>query len=271
MTLTPLEQALKCAEMGLYVVPGYPSGDYERAIIKGTQDGTTDTKLINKWWAEIPNRNVHINLKKSGLIMLDLDRHHNGQDGLKMFAALKKRYSNDQPLPPTYGESTPNDGLHYFFRVPPETFATKLVSELADGVEIKTGFTTIYPSERTVGDYRPIFGNEDGEPLTLADVADCPQWLLDLLPYKEQHKPFSERYRRNNRQPTYGGQMIMLLANGSVKGNRNSDFNKFLYHLAHRMNVPPKDCVVLLRDLNSRTSPPLSEKELTGIWKSVFK
>lgn len=276
MTITPIEQALKLADMGFYVVAGFPAGKYERAIIKDTQDGTRDPEQLKAWFTEIPDRNVHINLKNSHLICLDLDKHHEGQDGLRMLAELKKRYSDGQPLPQTYGEYTPKNGLHLFYRVPAELFDTSkpnngVMAELADGVEVKTGFTTIYPSKRSDGAYFPCYANDDGEPLSLADVADCPEWLLNLLPYREQSKLNHTQSRANSGLPTYGGQMMMLLANGATEGGRNSAMNKFLYHLAHKMKVPPKECAVLIGDLNNRFDPPLPKKQVEAIWKSVFK
>ncbi|MBH0336180.1 hypothetical protein BM86_11790 [Bacillus thuringiensis] len=273
--MTPIEQALKLADMGFYVVAGFPAGKSERAIITGTQDGTRDPEKLKTWFAEIPDRNVHINLKNSNLICLDLDKHHEGQDGLKMLAELKNRYSDGQPLPRTYGEFTPKNGLHLFYRVPAELFDTSkpnngVMAELADGVEVKTGFTTIYPSKRTDGAYSPCYANADGEPLSLADVADCPQWLLKLLPYKEQHKPLSGRYRASNGQPTYTVKMLNLLANGAQQGNRNIEFNRFLFYL-RKIGLPPTESKTLLLDLNNRTSPPLDDKELATIWRSVWK
>ncbi|HDR6755642.1 TPA: bifunctional DNA primase/polymerase [Bacillus cereus] len=276
MTLTPLEQALNLANMGLYVVAGYPVGEYERAIIKGTQDGTKDPEQLRKWFTEIQERNIYINLKNSGLICLDLDRHHKGQDGMRMLAELKNRYSDGQQLPVTYGEYTPKNGLHLFYRVPAELFDSRkpnngIMGELADGVEVKTGFIPVYPSKRSDGAYMACYANEDGEPLSFADVADCPPWLLDLLPYKERYKPFGEQYSANNGQPTYGGQMMMLLANGTAEGGRNIAMNKFLYHLVHKMRVPPRECAILINDLNKRFSPPLDRKQVDNIWKSVFR
>jgi hypothetical protein len=64
--MTPNEQALFCINHGIHVIAGYPVGKSERAIIKGTAEGTLSKSLVCAWFDEIPNRNILINLKNSG-------------------------------------------------------------------------------------------------------------------------------------------------------------------------------------------------------------
>lgn len=77
--MTPKEQALFCINHGIHVIAGYPVGKSERAIIKGTAEGTLSKNLVCAWFDEIPERNILINLKNSGLICIDLDQHNDGQ------------------------------------------------------------------------------------------------------------------------------------------------------------------------------------------------
>lgn len=261
--MTPKEQALYCASLGYPVIAGYPAGKSERAIVKGSAEGTLNTEIIESWFDEMPNRNIHISLKNSHLICIDLDKHGTHQDGVQAFNALWSEHENE-PVK-TYIEQTPTGGgFHIFFKVPADLFNQKIVRELADGVEIKTHFTAIYPSRREKGDYIPLT-NEDGELLTLSDVTDCPEWLLKLLPDKGQKKTSYSSYSR-----TYGAEMWELFNQGASKGNRNNDTNKIL-HYWRKIGVEPSHCLDLLEAFNNRTSPPLESSELKGIWGSVWR
>lgn len=261
--MTPKEQALYCASLGYPVIAGYPAGKSERAIVKGTAEGTLNTEIIERLFDEIPNRNIHISLKNSHLICIDLDKHGAYQDGVQAFNALWSEHE-DEPVQ-TYVEQTPTGGgFHIFFKVPADLFSNKIVRELADGVEIKTHFTAIYPSKREKGDYIPLT-NENGELLTLSDVTDCPEWLLKLLPDKGQKKTSYSSYSR-----TYGAEMWELFNQGANKGNRNNDTNKIL-HYWRKIGIEPASCMDLLQAFNNRTSPPLEDNELATIWKSVYK
>ncbi|MGX7047812.1 hypothetical protein RU86_GL001648 [Lactococcus piscium] len=258
--MTPKEQALFCISQGIHVIAGYPAGKSERAILKGTVEGTLSSDLACSWFDEIPNRNILINLKNSGLICIDLDQHKDGQNGVKAFNALWQTHNKDKPLN-TYVEKTPTGaGVHIFFKVPIETFSKPIVSELMDGVEIKTHFTPIYPSKRTDGDYQP-FNSDD----TLASIADCPSWLLDMI-----HKPPKRQVASKLGKRTYSAEMWELFNSGASEGRRNIDTNKVL-HYWRKIGIEPSACMDLLQAFNTKTSPPLDDKELTAIWESVFK
>jgi len=147
--MTPKEQALNCINRGFPIIAGYPAGKSERAIVRGFKNGILDKKVAKQWFDEIPNRNIMINLRNSGLICIDLDQHQNGQNGAAVFNQIWQENAKGEVLS-TYIEKTPTgNGVHIFFRVPQDTFNKPIVSELADGVEVKTHFTPIYPSKRT--------------------------------------------------------------------------------------------------------------------------
>ena len=258
--MTPKEQALHCINNGIHVIAGYPVGKSERMIIKGAAEGTLSKSLVCAWFDEIPERNILINLKNSGLICIDLDQHKDGQNGVNVFNALWKTHNKDKPLN-TYVEKTPTGaGVHIFFKVPAEVFDKPIVSELADGVEVKTHFTPIYPSKRTDGLYQP-FNETD----TLADVAECPSWLIDLI-----HKPPKRQTASKIGKRTYGAEIWELFNQGATEGKRNNDTNRIL-HYWRKIGIDPSICMDLLLAFNNRTSPPLDDDELTTIWKSVFK
>lgn len=263
--MTPKEQALFCIARGFPVIAGYPAGKSERAIIKGTADGTLDKALVCAWFYELPNRNVFINLKNSGLICVDLDQHKDGQNGALVFNQIWQEHSKGERLD-TYIEKTPTgNGLHLFFKVPRETFNQPIVNELADGVEIKAHFTPIYPSQRTDGAYLPLSDKDTGQLLTLDRLSDCPDWLLTMI-----HRPPQAQSDFGTHKRTYGAEMWELFNQGARKGNRNNDTNKIL-HYWRKIGIDNRVCMDLLQRFNDRTSPPLPDNELATIWKSVFK
>lgn len=262
--MTPKEQAFDCIRRGFSVIAGYPAGKSERAIIKGSASGTLDEMTVSTWFDEIPNRNIMINLRNSSLICIDLDQHQNGQNGRLIFSRLWNEHSEGKALK-TYVEKTPTgNGLHVFFRVPKGLFNQPIVKELADGVEIKTHFTPIYPSKRTDGDYLPLNDTETSEPLTFDNLSDCPNWLLEMIQQKQENAKTMISGR------TYGAEMWELFNRGAQKGNRNNDTNRIL-HYWRKIGIEPSVCMDLLRTFNNRTSPPLPDEELATIWKSVFK
>lgn len=262
--MTPKEQALFCIDLGFPIIAGYPAGKSERAIVRGFKNGILDKKVAKQWFDEIPNRNIMINLRNSGLICIDLDQHQNGQNGRSVFSRLWNEHSEGEILS-TYVEKTPTgNGLHVFFKVPKESFNKPFLRELADGVEIKTHFTPIYPSKRTDGDYIPLNDTETNEPLTFDNLSDCPDWLLAMI---QRPQPRAKATLGNR---TYGAEMWELFNQGARKGNRNNDTNRIL-HYWRKIGIDNNNCMDLLRTFNNRTSPPLHDDELATIWKSVFK
>lgn len=264
--MDPKEQAMFCISQGIHVIAGYPAGKSERAIIAGTAEGTLDKELVKTWFDEIPDRNVMINLKNSNLICIDLDNHKDGQNGLKVFDALWTKNNNGKKLD-TYCEKTPTGaGVHIFFKVPKETFDKYIVSEIADGVEIKTNFTPLYPSKRSDGLYQPI-----DDKLTIVDASECPEWLIKMIhePRKVEKKTYNNNYQGSIKR-TYSADMWELFNVGAQQGNRNNDTNRILHYWC-KIGVELDTCMDMLTDFNNRTSPPLDDDELAQIWRSVFK
>src|SRR5574341_20226 len=99
--MTPKQKALFCISQSIHVIAGYPVGKSERAIIKGTAEDTLNEDLVNAWFDEIPNRNILINLKNSGLICIDLDQHKDGQNGVKAFSAIRSEEHTPELQSPT--------------------------------------------------------------------------------------------------------------------------------------------------------------------------
>ena len=82
---------------------------YGLFVPHGAKDATTDVNTIKKWFANSNNINIGIVTgKASGLVILDVDPVHGGNESLKKFGEM--------PKTPT--TKTGSGGTHYYFKHP---------------------------------------------------------------------------------------------------------------------------------------------------------
>ena len=110
-----LAAALALADAGLKI---FPAGTDKRPLFNGWQEiATTEVDIIADWWHRAPHALPAIPCGVNGLLVIDLDRHGNGSDGVRAFKELITRHG---PLPPGVPTvRTPNSGFHLYFRQPP--------------------------------------------------------------------------------------------------------------------------------------------------------
>ena len=108
-----LDAALALAGAGIKI---FPAGTDKRPLVKHWQEiATTDEDQIRGWWERV-NALPAIPCGTNGIVVIDLDRHAGGADGVPAFKQLIEAHG---PLPagvPTL--RTPSGGLHLFFRQP---------------------------------------------------------------------------------------------------------------------------------------------------------
>jgi Bifunctional DNA primase/polymerase, N-terminal len=116
--------ALKLAAAGIPIFPALISRntttgglDKVPAISGWRTNASTDTNQIEIWWQQFPNAVPAIELGRAGLVVIDLDRHAGGPDGVMAF---RKLCQENGPLPPMPMVRTPSNGLHLYFRQPSE-------------------------------------------------------------------------------------------------------------------------------------------------------
>jgi hypothetical protein len=80
--------ALLYAEAGIAV---FPCSADKKPLVKWSTVSTTDEATIHGWFKRWPDSIVGIDCGKSGLIVIDCDRHDNGHDGVEAFAELTFR------------------------------------------------------------------------------------------------------------------------------------------------------------------------------------
>ncbi len=109
-----LDVALELAEAGVFV---FPANADKKPVVKWRDESTTDIAKIKAWWRQFPNALPAIDVGKSGLVVIDADRH-GGPDGVQAFYELVKELGLDVSACPVV--RTPSGGLHLYFRQPPE-------------------------------------------------------------------------------------------------------------------------------------------------------
>lgn len=109
-----LDVALELAEVGVSV---FPATSDKKPLVKWRDESTTDSAKIKAWWRQFPNALPAIDVGKSGLVVIDADRH-GGPDGVQAFYELVKELGLDVSACPVV--RTPSGGLHFYFRQPSE-------------------------------------------------------------------------------------------------------------------------------------------------------
>ncbi len=73
------EVALRLAAAGLHV---FPCCDLKRPLggIRWRDESTTDSEKVAPWWRRWPDALIGLDCGKSGLLVIDADRHPGGSD-----------------------------------------------------------------------------------------------------------------------------------------------------------------------------------------------
>ena len=128
-----LAAALALAGAGVKI---FPAGVDKRPLFSGWQEiATTEGDIIADWWHRAPHALPAIPCGVNGLLVIDLDRHGNGSDGVSAFKELIVRHGTLPPGVPTV--RTPNNGFHLYFRQPPGEPLGNGRGNLPDGCDVR--------------------------------------------------------------------------------------------------------------------------------------
>jgi hypothetical protein len=235
---------------GLFV---FPSGDDKKPVVKWRSESTPDARKIDEWWARWPEALPAIDLAKSNLIVLDGDRHPNGDgvikcDGVEAAERLFAEHGTDPVDVPTV--TTPSDGRHYYFRQldDGEPFGNGRGS-LPDGIDVRgCGGYVIAPGARLRSGQ--AYGQDRRTPKILAaikngEIPPLPPWLAKILrPNGERNEAdFANArgngFRRSNgREQAYATAALDgCAAELASKPHAPSGRNELLNALAFRMGT----------------------------------
>lgn len=258
--------ALKLQKDGFYIYPLAPNTKVPLKGSNGFNDATNDLDTIQKWWNDEPTRNIGLMLKQHSLIVIDCDRHVRNIDGIENFKQLAAKYNGLSTLN-TYRQTTPQNGIHFFFRLPDginieqqqEAFSEALSKEKT-GIDIIKYGVPLAPTITQKGQYKAI-----GE---INDIATLPQWIVSLL---VKDKPVNTTSYGTQTGKKYTGKFLDELVKGCTSGSRND----FIMKQISKMLAVGADLETIYRLIlvvnDNFLDEPLPEKEINATFKSRIK
>ncbi|MCE7028461.1 bifunctional DNA primase/polymerase [Jiella avicenniae] len=109
--------ALSLAAKGLAVFPVHSGGPKAKApmpFFRWRDQSSTDAATIREWWRRWPDAAPALDVGKSGLFVVDADRHDPEHDGVEAWSGIMAEAGASPDGIPIV--ATPNDGSHWIFR-----------------------------------------------------------------------------------------------------------------------------------------------------------
>jgi hypothetical protein len=232
-----LNIALDLATAGIFVFPAHAKWneaaqkiDKRPAISGWRAAATTDLEQIKKWWATFPEAVPGIELGRSGLFVVDLDRHPGAPDGVAAFKAFR----GDNPAPRCPTTKTPSGGYHLYLQQPEGEPLGNRTGTLPKGVDVRgAGGWTVAPG--TVFQQWQWVGNA----AKLAAAPPVPTWIVEAIQAQkttEQKVTTSPTSSgdADKRERAYAQAALNNAANklaATAKGGRNEELNAAAYSL----------------------------------------
>jgi hypothetical protein len=125
--------ALRLAGAGLHV---FPCGDDKRPLggIRWRDESSNDPAKVAAWWKRWPDAIVGLDCGKSGLIVVDADRHPGAPDGV---SALQRVVGEPLTWLGCPMVETAGNGRHLYFMQPAGEVCTNSSGALPKGVDIR--------------------------------------------------------------------------------------------------------------------------------------
>ena len=226
-----LESALDYQARGFSVIP---VGSDKKPLVnwKDYQNKRATPEEIKEWVEKYPAMNIAIVTGKiSGIVVVDIEKG-----------------GNSQGYPPTVTAKTGGDGIHLYYKhpgyeVPNGTRVKELTDIRGDG-----GYVLAAPSVSDKGEYEWQISPSD------SDFSEWPTWITKIANAEEKIE-----------------KKWLLGKNGVSEGSRNDSAASMAGKILSSMD--PELWEILGWDQfeiwNSKNTPPLSERELRGVWNSI--
>ena len=225
-------------------------------LVAGAFDGESE-ELIQKWIEEGGNIGT-LTGSKSGIIVVDLDRHGDS-DGVDSLNNLLEAY--DIELPKTTVVKTPNNGYHYYFKLPSKYYDIQLKQNINgyEGIDFQSSgrFVVAPPSQI---DGRPYEVLRD-----VAELPELPETLLEILVDKTITKKNKKRERK------WTATLLGDIIAGCGEGSRNIFLTSIIGKLFATGLSHDEVRVWSLYVNQISLNPPLSEEEVLRTYESVRK
>jgi hypothetical protein len=166
--------ALALAEQGFFVFPCQEEGEDAKKPKRGVfwrSTATRDPAKIRRWWTQHPDALPGIECSKSGLVVVDADRH-GGPDGVSAWDDLASKY---EPIPaPTV--TTPSGGRHIYFKQPRGGKFGNRKGDLPPAVDVRGAGGYVIGGGATFPDGRAYLPQGD-----FSSIPELPDWLAEIL------------------------------------------------------------------------------------------
>jgi len=251
-----LEEALRLAALGYPVFPLRP-GDKRPLTRHGYKDATTNEAQLRAWWSQYPDANIGIATgKASGLVVLDIDPRHGGDEAL---AALEAAHG---AIDRSVMARTGGQGTHIYFRAPEDGLRNS-AGRLGKGLDVRGdgGYIVAPTSVHASG---KAYSWEPGHELGEGALPDVPGWMLLALA-GSLPRPTRRTPAATTSEPTSDGGAGLRI----FEGQRHSKLVSIAGGLRRR-GMGPKAIGGALSEIN-RTScePPLPAEEIERIATSM--
>lgn len=235
---TPVEGGCSCRHEACRNVGKHPR------TMNGYKDATNNAAKITEWWDMWPGANVGVACGPSGLIVIDIDPRHGGDDSLRDLIA-----GREWPETPTV--ITGGGGTHYYFKAPRDSTIGNSTGLLGPGIDVRAqgGYVVAPPSMHESGrSYEWEAGLAPGE----VKGATAPAWLIEMLS-----------------APGSRGRRAAEAINDVIpEGHRDQTLTSLAGSMRRR-GMSPEGILAALRVENRRCVPPLPERDLERIASSV--
>ncbi|MGY0400713.1 bifunctional DNA primase/polymerase [Carnobacterium jeotgali] len=235
----------------------------------GDLDATKDHEQIFEWFEKEPLSSLGLSLRKTNVLVIDVDDHQNDGAGVKELIAL----SNGNSLEGATIVKTPNGrGFHAYYNFPSNLTIEDV--KLTDNIEILRTKVTAPNSRKklkdgSIGEY--VLAPKS----SLNDLNMIPNWLLELIMGKQQVKQsnagYTLNYSNTARVKRYTAILIEEITHGAEKSSRNIFLTKITGKLL-ALGTNPESVYQFITVINENfIQPSLSYKEVNAVFSSILK
>lgn len=174
--------AADLAAAGFSVFPCHADGAQVKRPMPGVfwrSASTSDRVKVAGWWRRWPDSAIGLDLAKSGLVVIDADRH-GVDDGVEAIGQLMQDHQFDPNGVPVV--ATPNQGTHFYFRQPDGAQLGNGRGSLPAGIDVRGAGGYVIAPGSVMGDGRLYEGFGQ-----VSDAPKLPGWLHKIITGHTRH------------------------------------------------------------------------------------
>jgi putative DNA primase/helicase len=239
-------------------------------VKRGFLAASLEPDQIARWWHQWPAASIGMPTGiASGLFVIDIDVGDD-RDGL---ASLRQLEQAHEPLPATRTVRTGGGGLHLIFHYPRDLGFDlgNSAGKLGPGIDTRGegGYVVLPPSGHASGRWYQFDNME-------AEIADLPEWIIELLHVVEQPRPVgSTQLPHINGETTPWGHAaldgILDEMRSAQVGRRNHTLNRLAFRLGQVVATGELSANATDHLADAARTTGLDEKEIRKTLDSGFQ